>query len=151
MFKGFFGRLFGSSEAGNTLIEGGINAIDKLVYTREEEAEDKAKAKTELMSVYMAWLTSTSGSRLARRLLALIVTGIWAAEHVTSVVLRVFSVFTNDSGALTSDKFIAAADMLSTEAIDNTPLVGVVLLFYFGGPAAVEGVKGLVMKWTEKK
>jgi hypothetical protein len=147
---GFVGRLFGSKEAGNQLIDSVASGIDKIFYTDQEEAEAKAKAKTEAMTVYMGWLESTTGSRLARRMLALGVSGIWGLEHLTSVILSVASIFADDSGAVTAAKLTEASDKLAGHALDNNALVGIVLLFYFGGPAAIDGVKGLVMKWTNK-
>jgi hypothetical protein len=142
--------MFGSAKAGEALIENVSSGIDKLWYTSEEKAEDAAQAKREGMAVYMKWLESTSGSRIARRLIALVVTGIWAVEHVMSVLFETMAVFTNDAGVLTSAKFIEASNSLSSHANDNNALVGVVLLFYFGGPAAIDGVKGLVGKWANK-
>jgi hypothetical protein len=144
MFE-MIGRLFGSQKAGEAIIDGVSNGVDKMFYTDEEKAEDAAKARTEGMQVYMKWLESTSGSRLARRIIALLVTGIWALEHLSSVTLGVVGVFVENA-----DKFIEASEMLATHAQENNTLVGVVLLFYFGGPAAVDGVKGLVQKWVNK-
>ena len=144
MFE-ILGSLFGSKGAGEAIINGVTNAADKLIYTSEEKAEAAAKARTEGFTVYMKWLESTSGSRLARRFIALMVTGIWALEHLASVTLGVYSVW-----AVDKDKFTEASEMLAAHASDNNALVGVVLLFYFGGPAAMEGTKGLVNKWVGK-
>lgn len=148
---GFLGRMFGSDKAGKALIDNVSSGIDKMWYTAEEKANDAALAKREGMAVYMKWLESTSGSRIARRLIALIVTGIWAIEHIMSVVFSSFAVFTNDSGAVTAEKFTEISGLLAGHAQENNALVGVVLLFYFGGPAAIDGVKGLVNKWVDKK
>jgi hypothetical protein len=144
MFE-FFGRLFGSSKAGEKLIDNVSSGIDKMFYTDEEKADAAAKARSEGMAVYMKWLESTSGSRLARRIIALMVTGIWTFEHLTAVVMGQIGVFVDHP-----DKFIEASKMLAEQASNNNTLVGVVLLFYFGGPAASEGVKGMVQKWVNK-
>ncbi|MBA1446519.1 MAG: hypothetical protein M3H12_14500 [Chromatiales bacterium] len=142
---GFLGSLFGTAKAGETIVEGISNAADKLFYTDEEQAEDAAKARTEGFGVYMAWLESTSGSRLARRVIALMVTGIWATEHMMSVALGSYAVFATDPV-----KWERVSAMLAGNATENNALVGVVLLFYFGGPAAMEGVKGLVDRWVKR-
>lgn len=161
---GFLGRLFGSEKAGEKLVDGALSAVDKVWYTAEEKAEDAAKAKTEVMTVYMKWLESTSGSRLARRMIALMVTLPWFLAHTLSLLIDAITPFIDgtetiskmvegkivESTVLSSDKWITAADSLSTNATENNALVGVVLLFYFGGPAAVDGVKGLVDKWVKK-
>jgi len=142
----FLGKMFGTQKAGEAIIEGTTSAIDKMFYTSEEKAEDTAKARTEGLQVYMEWLKSTSGSRLARRSLALMTSGVWVIEHLSSVVLGVAGVFVDNP-----DKFIEASKMLAEHANNNNALVGVVLLFYFGGPAATDGVKGLVEKWANKE
>jgi hypothetical protein len=139
------GRLFGSSNAGEKIVDGVVNAADKLYYSSEEKAEDLAKARTEGFKVYMAWLESTSGSRLARRIIALLCTGIWALEHTSSVTAGVIAFFVEDP-----TKFERISSMLADHASTNNALVGVVLLFYFGGPAAVDTSKALVEKWVNK-
>jgi hypothetical protein len=145
MFK-FLGSLFGTQKASEALVNNISNGIGKLVYTSEEKAEDAAKARTEGFQVYMKWLESTSGSRLARRIIALMVTGIWVVEHSASVILGVVSVFADNHM-----KWTESSQMLAGHASENNALVGVVLLFYFGGPAAIDGVKGLVTRWSERE
>ena len=142
--------LLGGPGAGAEIIKGAANAIDELILTDQEEAEATAAARSEGYRVYMSWLESTSGSRLARRLIALLITGIWAIEHICSVALGVASVFFDPmDSAVINVKLIEASEMLARHASDNNTLVGVVLLFYFGGPAAIDGVKGLVNKWAK--
>lgn len=157
----FLGRLFGSSKAGEKLIDGAISAVDKVWYTPEEKAEDAAKAKTEIMNVYMKWLESTSGSRIARRVIAFMVCGPWSLAQVLSLIIDALTPFINgtekvfqmvdgkivETIVLSSTKWDAAAQSLHDNASANNELVGVVLLFYFGGPVAVDGMKGLVDKW----
>ena len=154
----FFGRLFGSAKAGEKIVDGIVQATDKIWYTEEEKADAAAKAKSEGYQVYMKWLESTSGSRIARRFLALIVTGIWALEHVASVFLGVLAVFVenkvsvdNAAAVVQANVFTEASKMLADQAYNNNALVGVVLLFYFGGPAAVTASQGLVEKWVNRK
>ena len=147
----FLGNLFGGAGAGAEIVKGVSHAFDELIHTDQEEAEEAAQARREGYAVYMSWLESTSGSRLARRLIAVLVTGIWALEHLASVILGVASVFFDSSiGAVKNVKLVEASEMLARHASDNNALVGVVLLFYFGGPAAIDGVKGLVEKWSSK-
>lgn len=145
MFQ-FLGSLFGTSAAGERIVDGVANAADKLFYTDEEKAEAAAAARTEGYQVYMKWLESTSGSRIARRLLALSVTGVWMLEHIASVGFHITAIFSDSP-----DNPIKAAEALSTYANNNNSLVGVVLLFYFGGPAATDAARGLVEKWASRK
>ena len=142
---GFIGRMFGSAKAGEAIIDNVSSGIDKLWYTEEEKAEDAAKAKREGMAVYMKWLESTSGSRIARRLIALMVTGIWVIEHLGSVSAGVGAIWAEDPTRLNE-----TSRMLAEHATNNNTLVGVVLLFYFGGPAAIDASKGMIEKWTSK-
>lgn len=139
----FLGKMFGTQKATEGLINGLTNGIDKLFYTQEEKSEDAAKARSESFSVLTAWLKSTSGSRLARRVIALTMVGIWAMEHISSVILGVFSVFSDSP-----DKFIKASEMLAGYAATNNTLVAIILAFYFGGPVAMDGISGLLNKWV---
>ena len=141
----FLGSLFGTQAAGARIVDGIAQAADKLIYTTEEKAEDAARARSEGFAVYTEWLKSTSGSRLARRMIALATVGTWVTEHLFSVALSVASVFAADP-----DQLQRASKILADNASDNNALVGVVLLFYFGGPVAMDGVKGLVNRWVNK-
>ena len=143
----FLGKLFGTDKAAASLIDNVSNGLDKLVYTSEEKAEDAAKARSEGYQVYMEWLKSTSGSRVARRLIALIVTGIWAVQHILGQCFALTAVFMDD--IVMVEKFTQSSDMLFEHAQENNALVGVVLLFYFGGPAAIDASKGLIQRWVK--
>lgn len=155
---GFLGRLFGSDKASEAVVEGISQGIDKLIYTDEEKADAVAEARREGYRVYMAWLESTTGSRVARRLIALIAVGLWALEQLVAQAFAVAGIFSdpgkiNQSGeyiAGPADRLAQASDQLFQHAQANNELVGVVLLFYFGGPVAIEGVKGLVNRWVDK-
>ncbi|MCP4991944.1 MAG: hypothetical protein GY928_39605 [Colwellia sp.] len=149
MIGAFLGRLFGGDKAGAAIVDSVSNGIDKIWYTAEEKAEATAQARTEGFAVYMEWLKSTSGSRIARRWIAMLVTGIWAIEHITAVIFSQIAVFINDLEKIS--KFIEASDRLFSHASNNNTLVGVVLLFYFGGPAASVGIGAMVEKWTQGK
>ena len=142
----FLGKLFGTDKAGEKLVDGATSAIDKIWYTEEEKAEDAAQAKREAAAVYMKWLESTSGSRLARRMIAFMVTAPWALANFVAMVLRASAPFFPESAEVIN----ASASSLTSDASENNTLVGVVLLFYFGGPAAVDASKGLVQKWVNK-
>ena len=141
---GILGSLFGGANTGAEIVKGVSNAFDELIHTDQEEAEEAAQARREGYAVHMSWLESTSGSRVARRLIALLVTGIWAIEHIASVILGTIAVWMDEPA-----RFIEASGMLARHAAENNTLVGVVLLFYFGGPAAIDGVKGLVTRWAK--
>jgi hypothetical protein len=158
----FFGRLFGSSKAGEKLVSDLSSGVDKMFYTSEEKADDAAQARREGYAVYMEWLKSTTGSRIARRVIAFLITVPWAIAQGLSAILDAITPFVSgietvkvlvdgvivEKLVMNSEKWTLAADSLSENASQNNGLIGVVLLFYFGGPAAIDGVKGLVNKWV---
>lgn len=146
---GVLGNLFGTQKAGEKIIDGISNGVDKLVYTDEEKAEDAAKARSEGMQVYMKWLESTTGSRLARRFIATGVTGMWLVEQITGVILGQAAIFASNPDLVT--KLTTASGDMFKHATENNTLVGVVLLFYFGGPAAIDGTKAMVEKWVNRE
>lgn len=140
---GFIAKMFGSAKAGDKIIDGVTNGIDKLWYTDEEKAGDAAQAKREGMAVYMEWLKSTSGSRIARRLLAVGAFTIWSVEHISAVVLRICAIWADDATKLTE-----AATFLRETANEQNALVGIVFAFYFGGPVLVDASANMLKKWT---
>lgn len=142
------GNLFGTKKAGERIVEGIASAADSLVYTDQEKAEDAAEASSEGMKVYMAWLESTIGSRLARRFIAMGITGMWLSEQGVGVLMQLAAVFA--SNPVTIEKLTKGSDLLFQHSAENNSLVGVVLLFYFGGPAAIDGAKALIEKWSSR-
>ena len=145
----FLGRMFGSSKAGEKLIDGAMQGIDKLWYTDEEKAQDAAQAKREVMTVYMAWLESTSGSRIARRLLALGSFSIWAVQQVSVVAFKTAAVWQSNPEQVI--RMIESADVLQQGANETASLVAVVFAFYFGGPAAIEVSKNALNAFAGKR
>jgi hypothetical protein len=69
------GKLFGTDKAAVSAVDGLKNGLDKLIYTKEEIAEDAAADVSEARKMFIEWMRTTSGQNLARRLIALIVTG----------------------------------------------------------------------------
>lgn len=139
------GRIFGSTTAGEAVLNGAVSAVDKIWYTEEEKAEDVAKAKTEAFAVYREWLASTSGSRVARRLLAMGAFGIWSLQHLSAMMFQLIAIWKVDP------RFTEAATVLGDVASSNNALVGLVFAFYFGGPVLVDATKGAVTSWISKK
>ena len=62
--------MFGSGDAGQSLVDGAISGIDALVFTDEE----RSKVNMQFMELKIKAAEATTGSRLARRYLALMVT-----------------------------------------------------------------------------
>src|SRR5210317_390628 len=62
--------MFGSGEAAQKVVGGVIAAADAMVFTEEE----KSKANFMLLKLQIQYAEATTGSRLARRYLAIMVT-----------------------------------------------------------------------------
>ena len=145
----FVGRLFGSSKAGEKVIDGAISAIDKVWYTEEEKAEDAAQARREAMAVYMEWIKGTSGSRVARRLIALFALFIWGIQQIGATGFKISAVWADNPELI--ERMIESSKLLQDQADSSNGLVAVVFAFYFGGPAAVDIAKQALGRFAEKK
>ncbi len=143
---GWFGKLFGTEAATKTLIDNVSSGLDSLIYTDQEKAADIAEARKEGRAVVMEWLRSTSGSRLARRLIALIVVAPWALQQLAAQVVGIAAIWAD-----TPEQLERTAQLLFDAAQKNNALVGVVLLFYFAGPAGIDASRALITKWVDKK
>jgi len=109
-----FGWLFGGSKAADKTVNSISNGLDKLVYTDEEKG-DAHRAGVELFIEYQR---ATQPQNLARRLIALILVGLFAA-----LVLLVASVWPFNKEYA---KFVFT---LLTDVV-VTP-VGIIIAFYF--------------------
>ena len=69
-----FSRIFGSSKSMETAVSGVVRGLDALVFTDEERAELNASVGKNIV----AWMSATQGQNLARRWIAVMVTGVWA-------------------------------------------------------------------------
>lgn len=141
------GNLFGTPKAAERMVENVSAGIDKLVYTDEEKAEAAAKARTEALAVYNKWLEATSGSRLARRFLALAFTMPWVLEMLLSTCMQTLAPWVSAERA---EALRASAETLVQAAMGNNTIIGVILAFYFGGPVAVDALKSALVKWTQR-
>ena len=109
-----FGWLFGGSDAADQTVDSVSSGIDKMFYTDEE----KADANKEAFKLFIEYQKATQPQNLARRLIALIVVGLFSLLTLVSVISwpfnMEFSEFTQD---------ILAQNVL--------PLTVVVISFYF--------------------
>lgn len=126
----WLGKLFGTDKAAASLVDNISSGLDKLVYTNQEQAADIAKSVTEGRQVLLEWLRSTSGSNLARRLIALIVTGIWALQYTVSMVLLALVPWLPEY----SDQMRLSAISLQQSGDAVSGAMMLVLGFYFAAP-----------------
>ncbi len=135
MFSGigsFFGKVFGTDKALAGIVDGVSSGLDKLVYTDEEKADDHAKSVTEARQLVVDWMRSTQGQNLARRLIALSITGVWLMQYVVAWLMDIIAIFVGNAA---TRKLITEAST-ATDARADT-MVGAVMLilaFYFAAP-----------------
>ena len=146
---GWIGKLFGTGDASAKMIDSISNGIDKLWYTEEEKSEDRAAAKREGNTVYMEWLRSTSGSRLARRYIAILVTTTWTLQYILALILGC-SVPWIDTPS-TVEAINATIDSLKENGSQMDAAAMIVLGFYFLGNNADSLIEAAVGKFTGKK
>ena len=142
----FLGKLFGSDKATAKVIDTVSAGIDKIWYTEEEKAEDTAQAKREGQAFLIEWLRSTSGSRLARRLIALIVVGIWALQFLLIQIFMIISVWVENA-----QPFKDSADIIKDNIDQSTGATMLILAFYFAAPHMEPIVKGALEKFGKTK
>lgn len=125
----FWGRLFGSDNATDKVIDHVSNGMDKLVYTSEEKADDNAKSVTEARQMIIEWLKNTQGQNLARRLLALMIASVWLLQYISVQILSIIAVWSE-----TPDNFLKSAQVIQDNIGQMTGAMMLLLGFYFAAP-----------------
>lgn len=144
----FFKNIFGTSDAASKIVDNISSGIDKIWYTEEEKSEDVAQARREGNAVYMEWLRSTTGSRVARRFIAIIVTLIWASQYLASLLLGMIAPWVEPEVA---KSMMESAKFLSENGEQGNGAFMVILGFYFLGNKADMMFRSAVDKFTKTK
>lgn len=143
----FWGKLFGTEKALNGIVDGVSKSLDALVYTDEERATDAAKERTEARQMVVGWMAATKGQNLARRLIALSITGVWLFMYLLSVFCSMAAVFITDA---TNSAQVTAVGVISKgSAEDMNPAVMLILAFYFAAPHMGDIAKAVTNKFTK--
>lgn len=125
MFKavgGFLARVFTSPENVGKTVDMVRDGLDKLILTKEEQADYNQKAA----EMYLEFVkVSSDGGHLARRLIGLIVTCVWAIYAST-----IGAMFT--AGIWVEGFAEAALNLTEVMLKIVLPSFGGVMLFYFG-------------------
>lgn len=145
----WLGKLFGTDKAAESLVNNISSGIDKLVYTTQEKSEDAAKARLEANQIYMQWLQSTSGSSIARRFIAIVITVVWASQYVFSLLLATLAPWFTDQVIV--DAMMASAKALAENGEQGNGAFMVVLGFYFLGNKADALYESAVKKFSKNK
>ncbi|MCP3683193.1 MAG: hypothetical protein GY861_10935 [bacterium] len=147
MFE-WIGKLFGTDKAAASLIDNISSGLDKLHYGDQEKAEDRAQAVREGNAVYMEWLKSTSGSRLARRYIAIVVTSVWVLQYVVALVLGVSVPWVSDPATVEAIHLTTQSLKENGSQMDGAAML--ILGFYFLGSKADKMFDAAVDKFTGK-
>lgn len=145
----FWGKLFGTEKALNGIVDGVTNGLDALVYTDEEKAADAAADRSEARKMVVQWMAATQGQNLARRLIALSITGVWLSMYLLSVLCAMVAVFTNADGVVTAEKINQVGTIAKEAAMDMNPAVMLILAFYFAAPHMGDIAKAVTGKFTQ--
>lgn len=158
-----WGKIFGTDkyvEKGLSIIE---SAGDKLWYTDEEKADDRAKKGEQVRAFMVNWMESTKGQNIARRTLAVAITFVWLSMYIISTLMGVAapwldsSLQVNDLGVVIEgavsvyEKTIASSDALDDKADRMSGAVMLILAFYFAAPHMDKIVVGALEKFGGKK
>ncbi|WP_343560407.1 hypothetical protein [Kiloniella sp. b19] len=141
----FIGRLLGSDKALSSVVDGVSNGLDALVYTDEEKAGDAAAERKAARAMVVDWMRATQGQNIARRLIALSITGVWLAMYLVSAGAGMIAVFLTDGQNLKT-----LSDLARNNADDMSGPVMLILSFYFAAPHMGDLAKGVLAKWQNK-
>ena len=144
-----WGKVFGTEKALAGIVDGVTNGLDALIYTDEEKAGDAASERTEARKMVVEWMASTQGQNLARRIIALSITGVWLSMYLLSVLCGMIAVFTNEAGTITGDKILAVGVIAKNAAVDMNPAVMLILAFYFAAPHMGDIAKAALSKFSK--
>ena len=159
----FIGKMFGSDKA----VEKGLGMIesagDKLWYTSEEKADDRAKKGEQVRAFMVNWMESTKGQNVARRALAVGITFVWLSMYIIGTLMGVIAPWLDSNipvnelgqaieGAVsTYAKLIASSAALDDKADRMSGAVMLILAFYFAAPHMDKIVVGALEKFGGSK
>lgn len=130
----FWSSLWSAPETVSKAVDAAIATGDKLVLTEEERLD----YRKELGEWYLRWLQVSSGSDLARRLIALVVIFLFAILVLVIVVLYILGAATTDvatvdgTTVLVPNVWLVVADkILGLASTVVLPIVVTVIGFYF--------------------
>jgi hypothetical protein len=139
------GKLFGTEKALSGIVDGVSNGIDKLIYTDEEKATDAASERAEARKMVVQWMAASQGQKLARRLIALSITGVWLFQYLVAQGIGFAAIFIQDP-----KNFREAAEFMRAGAGEMNAAVMLILAFYFAAPHMGDIAKAALIKFGKK-
>lgn len=140
----FWGKLFGTDQALTAVIDGVSSGLDKLVYTDEEKADAAARERSEARQMVVGWMAATQGQNLARRLIALSITGVWLLDIILAQVAGTVAIFVDESA-----KIEALAKFMIDGAMQMNNAVMLILAFYFAAPHMGDIAKAVTGRFVQ--
>jgi len=116
----FWTKIFSTPDTVSKSVDAVIKGADALVFTEEEKAGHNAK----MLEFYLEWLRTSTPQTLARRLIALMVVGLWTLLLVLTAVVWTFDA-----------EYSAFLFGLVTDPSVAGP-TGLIMAFYFGAHLA---------------
>lgn len=127
--------LFVTPKAITARIDAAADGLQKLAGSTEDNDKYRALAQAEVIE----WLTKASGGQhLTRRLIALVVIGVWSTCIVAGLLLTVATPFVDDA-----TPYNAAASTLFDLVKELALLVFSVVAFYFGAER-IQGIAAAI-------
>ncbi len=144
MIGALLGKMFGTDKAAASQVDNLSSGIDKLLYTAQEQAGDRAAlraveiaAKEKSVDQLIAWHETSKGQNLARRFLAISISGVWLSFFATAVLLKAMAPWVSPT---TYPKVQESVAGLMDGAEMMGEAVWVILLFYFSMPVVGKGI-----------
>jgi len=143
---GFLGRLLGSPKALGDTVKAVGDGLDRFIYTKEEKAEDAAKAISEGRNMLIRWMETTQGQNLARRIIALSITFVWLLMFIARMALPIAGIWLGSP-----EKWDASAKVIGDNIEQMTGAVMLILGFYFASPYLGQITNVAMNKFAKKK
>lgn len=125
------GKIFGSEKALESAVGGITKGLDALVYTEEEKAADAAAERQKARDMVVGWMESTTGQKLARRLIAVSITFVWLLQYIFAWGLVTAAVFVDPE---TGERLKEASQITQEYSDGMTGAIMLILSFYFAAP-----------------
>ena len=146
---GAIGTMMGSQASKNSLIDTAANAVDKLIYTKQEMAEDERAARNKAFEVTMDWISTTKGQNLARRWLAMMLSSIWAIQFVIGGLMNIVSVWV--SNPILIENLHKTSELIAEQRSGMDGAMMLIIGFYFAAPSIMKFAPAAMKKFGGEK
>jgi len=139
------GKVLGTEKALERTVESVTKGLDALVYTDEEKAQEASKERSEARSMVVEWMTATQGQNLARRIIALTITGTWLSQYLMAQFLSMAGIWIEKS-----EQILEAATLMQNGADSMGSPVMLILAFYFAAPHMGQIINPIMSNMAKK-